>query len=136
VGAAPASTIVELNVIWGKRGSHAFVATLNAHAVLVLIESVYTVLLLAAAILAFCIKPERLVAADLKRMLWEIRKKDGVAIAARHSAMAQTRMSSKRVTPRQAAMPRGRFVDSSFILIQTIRAMTGCFNVSKVLSPW
>jgi hypothetical protein len=59
----------ELKLIWGRLLSHALLATLNAHAVFVLIEIVYTVLFLAAAILAFCINPERLVAADFNRML-------------------------------------------------------------------
>ena len=81
-------------------------------------DIVYTVLFLAAAILAFCIKPERFVAADCSRMLYEILKNAGVAIDARHKATAQTITSSRRVNPREAALPRECFVYSFLIVSQ------------------
>ena len=69
VGAPVAGVMFELKVIRGSLLSHTLFATLNAHAVFVPIEIVYTVLFLAAAILAFCINPDKLVAADFNRML-------------------------------------------------------------------
>jgi hypothetical protein len=75
-------------------------------------------LFFAARILARCISPDTLVAADLSRILAAMFVKLGMAKAANNSIMARTTINSVRLNPSEAALPLERFVYSSLILPQ------------------